>query len=301
LKAASPFSERKRNSTLAGRLLVNQHRRMLARIVVPLDGSRLAATAVGPARSLAEVTGASLLLMTTHWDDDVGGAEEYLAGQAARLDVGHLETAIIHDRTAPDAILLEAHDPDTVICMSTHGRSGIGRAALGSIAETVLRDAHHPLLLVGPGLERGAWELAHWPTNGQLLVPVDGSKNSEAIVPTASEWARMLGLRASVAHVVPTSVGLVVERRDRPLQAAVLRRVADALPDASGVAGWEILHGTDVADSLVGYARERSVTLIAMATHGRTGFARFALGSIATRVVHKSPCPVLVLRSPDLA
>jgi len=238
--------------------------------------------------------------MTTHWDDDVGRAEEYLGGQAAALGFELLETVIIHDRTAPEAILAEARDPDTVVCMTTHGRSGIGHAALGSVAETVLRGAHHPLLLVGRRLERGAWEFAHWAADGKLLVPVDGSKNSEAIVPAASEWARMLGLRARVAQVVPESVGLRVERRDRPLQAAILRRVADALPDAVGLAQWEILHGPDVADSLVDYANRLPATLIAMATHGRTGLARFALGSVAMRVVHNSPCPVLVVRSPDL-
>lgn len=268
--------------------------------MVPLDGSPFAARALTPARSLAERVGASLLLLTTRWDHEVDEAREYLDEQAGELRFDRTETVIVHDRLAPEAILVEARDPHTVVCMSTHGRSGLGHAMLGSVAEAVLRGSDRPVLLVGPSLERGAWQSARWFADGNLLVALDGSKASEAIVPAAAEWARLLGLRACVAQVVPTPIGLVPKPPEHAAGSESMRDVAEALPEVGGSPESAVLHGPDAATSLLDYASQLPATLVAMATHGHTGLARVALGSVAMRVVHRNPCPVLVIRSPHL-
>lgn len=67
--------------------------------------------------------------------------------------------------------------------------------------------------------------------------------------------------------------------------------------DGGGV-NWDVLHGDQAADPIVDYAAHLPASLIAMATHGRSGIARFALGSVAASIVHAAPCPVLVVR-PD--
>jgi nucleotide-binding universal stress UspA family protein len=274
---------------------------MIAKVVVPLDGSLLAARALGPARALAERTGASLLLLMSVWGGAVGEPGEDLAGQAAALDFERVETLVVRDRSAGRAIVTQSGEPGSVVCMSTHGRSGIGQAVLGSVAADVLQRSDRPVLLLGPSLERGAWESEHWFADGKLLVAVDGSKASEAVVPAAAAWSRTLHLPSLVLQVLLPTVGLILNSSEHAAESGAVRSVAERLPQVDGATGWEVLHGHDVAASLLEYANRLPTTLIAMTTHGRSGLARVALGSVATRVVHKSPCPVLVVRSPHLA
>ena len=273
---------------------------MITKVVVPLDGSALAERAVTPARSLAERIGASLVLVTARrGDDDVGEARQCLDKQAAELGFDRVETAIVHDRSAAEAVLTQARDPNAVVCMSSHGRSGVGRAMLGSVAEDVLRGSDRPVLVVGPSLERGCWQYAHWFADGKLLVAIDGSKASETVVPAAAEWSRLLGLRAWAVRVATISIGIDWKREEYAAEAAALvRPVAEALPDVGGPAQWDVIEGPSVAVSLLYYANHLPASLVVMGTHGRTGLARVALGSVAMHVVHQSHCPVLVVPHP---
>lgn len=267
---------------------------MVTKVVVPLDGSQLAARSLVPARTLAERTGACLLLMTTHWDGEVDEPRDHLEKQAADLGFERVETKVVRDRLAGAAILAEANERGAVVCMATHGRGGLGRTVLGSVAEEVLRHSTRPLLLVGPALEPGAWQFQHWFVDTGLLVAIDGSRASEAIVPVAAEWCSVLGLQPWVVQVAPDpDPGLEAERG---IETGGVRRAAESLAFAGLDPQWEVLHGDDVATSLLDFATHLPAALIAMTTHGRGGVARVALGSVAMRIVHHSRCPVLVLQ-----
>jgi len=273
---------------------------MITKVVVPLDGSALAERALTPARSLAERIDASLLLMTASGGHDVAEARERLDKQAAELRRDRVETAIVPDRSAAEAIVTEALDPSAVVCMSTHGRSGVGHAMLGSVAEAVLRGSDRPVLVVGPSLDPGCWQFAHSFADGKLLVAIDGSKASETVVPAAAaEWSRLLGLRAWAVKVQTVSIGIDWKREEYAAEAAAaVRPVAEALPDVGGPAQWDVIEGPSVAVSLLYYANHLPASLVVMGTHGRTGLARVALGSVAMHVVHQSHCPVLVVPHP---
>ena len=273
---------------------------MITTVVVPLDGSALAASALGPSQALADATGAVLRLVTvlpmTLWEDRVRDARDHLDEQADRLGIERVEVAVITDQGIPEAIVAESNTVGAVVCMATHGRGGLGHAVLGSVAEAVLRHSQRPLLLVGPSVEAGPIDF----TNGNLLVTVDGSKTSEVIVPAAAEWASLLHLRSWVVQVLPAPIGVIVKPHDHDAEAAELRRIAGELPDTEAPPQSELLHGSDPAAFVLDYASRLPATLMAMATHGRTGLARVALGSVAMQVVHHSRCPILVVRSPDL-
>ncbi len=286
---------------LAPLRLRGQHRHVITTVVVPLDGSPLAATAIGPARALAEATGATLRFLTaeplTLWREQIPEAKEYLEQQAASTGLSAVETLVVGDKAAREAILAESQTAGAVVCMATHGRSGLGHAALGSMAEAVLHDSDRPLLLIGPSMASASPELRH----GNLVVAVDGSPASEAIIPVASDWIRILELRPWVVEVVLAPRSTVGESHEPAPESATVRRVAQSLHDRGMLAQWEALHDPDTADALLDYASHLPAVLIAMATHGRTGLARVALGSVAMQVVHRSRCPVLVARSPNLA
>jgi nucleotide-binding universal stress UspA family protein len=263
----------------------------ISTVVVPLDGSEFAARALPPARALAGLLGARIVLVATHWEDGMGAAREYLAVQARGLGDAPVSSIVVHDRDARDAILLQAEDPGAIVCMSTHGRGGVGQAVLGSLAEQVVRSAHRPVVLIGPAvdlsmpIERG----------GELVVGVDGSEAAEASIATAHRLARLLDLEPWIVQVLPG--GKPIVPAPRAAESAYVRWLADRFPDDGRPARWKVLHGLDPAHTFAGDARRSSATLVAVATHGRSGVGRIVLGSVAVRVVRESHCPVVVTRS----
>lgn len=259
-------------------------------VVVPLDGSVLAAAALEPARSAALALGARLRLISTRWDDDVDGPCEHLDHLARRLGEG-TETAVIQDRDPVEAIELYAHQADTLVCMATHGRTGLGHALLGSVTGTVLSRAEHPMLLVGPHLQTRLSALE--PAN--MLVAIDGSPLSESIVPIVAECATALALQVRVVEVMIPSVGVVVRHPDHDAHGDV-ERVVTQLRALGVRADGEVLLGADPAEHIVDRANGWPATLVAIATHGRTGMSRVVLGSVAMRIAHGCPCPLLVTR-----
>jgi nucleotide-binding universal stress UspA family protein len=268
--------------------------------VVPLDGSAVAAAAVTPGRDLAEALGATLVLMTAEpmilWHEQLDEAQAYLAEQAAQTGYPAVETLVIEDQARQQAILSQGKAADSIVCMATHGRGGLGQAVLGSTAEAVLRASTRPVLLVGPGVDRGARRVR----DGTLVVAVDGSDASEAILPAAADWVHWLGLRPWAVEVLPPPSGTAIEP-DPAAEGAAVHHAAQALRDRDGKsAQWEVLHGADPADALVAFAERLPASLVAMGTHGRTGLARVTLGSVTMRVARDCTCPVLVQRSPSL-
>ena len=140
----------------------------LTKILVPLDGSALAESAIPQAVELARGAGATVMLVRAAEAHTLPGvdpteaqvavvseAEEYLAAVTARLKKEGLqavETSVWYGPAGPaivDAARLRKAD---LIVMSTHGRSGLGRLILGSVAESVLRGTSTPILLLrAPG------------------------------------------------------------------------------------------------------------------------------------------------------
>ncbi|HTK91803.1 MAG TPA: universal stress protein [Verrucomicrobiae bacterium] len=135
----------------------------LNRILVPLDGSALAESALGPAVELARPSGATVLLVRTAEATVFPGtdlvedqvhvvreAEGYLAGVADRLrrEGLHAEPSVWYGPAAAGIVEAARRRSADLIVMSTHGRSGLGRLILGSVAESVLRGTATPILLL---------------------------------------------------------------------------------------------------------------------------------------------------------
>lgn len=144
---------------------------MFKRIVVPLDGSKLAEVALDQAKELAKLFDAELVLLRVIDYADIGSmgdfeliygfelmalaveaerqaANEYLAKHSIELAAEGLKvTTQLVDGVASKVIVASAQDGDLIV-MSTHGRSGLKRWILGSVAESVLRHATVPVLSV---------------------------------------------------------------------------------------------------------------------------------------------------------
>jgi nucleotide-binding universal stress UspA family protein len=254
-------------------------------IIVPLDGSDFAERALPVARAIASRIGARLIVMSTRWASSGDGLGAYLDRIAADQGDIATETLLVdtHPAAAAIASVASAH-PDSIVCMTSHGRSGARWAILGSVTEAVLREAHAPVVVVGRHCA------PDWPEHLEhLLVCVDGSDAAQGDVPATAEWAKTLGLDVRVVMVFHP---LDVDSATHPNKAveAITRQFAGQGVAASAVT----LAGTYVAGTIADYATTLPATLIATDTSGRTGVARAVLGSVALGIVSLSPCPVIV-------
>ena len=179
-----------------------------------------------------------------------------------------------------------------LIALSTHGRSGAFRLVAGSVAEEVLRRADVPVLVTRPSTVIQE--------SRRIVVALDGSDRSEAILPDVELLARKLEAEVHVIRVVQLviaagmgEVPVALPPEDpMPYLKGVVRRLEAAGLKATAVA----LEG-GAADAILRYVEEASASLLCMATHGRSGLTRLMLGSVAEEVLRKAPCPVLLRRS----
>jgi nucleotide-binding universal stress UspA family protein len=192
-----------------------------------------------------------------------------------------------------------------LMVMTTHGRGGIRRAWLGSVADQLIRTSEVPILVVR------AHEHDHTPAAkvGEILVPLDGSPLAEAVLEPVTALARLWDAEISLVQVVrpitltsdpvlPFPVGYSdeVTRMRREEAQDYIRDVAERLREAGVKASGVAVLGGAVAETLLNLARPERVGLMATATHGRGGVRRLVLGSVADKLVRAAEVPVLVVR-----
>ncbi|HEX9786711.1 MAG TPA: universal stress protein [Candidatus Binatia bacterium] len=296
---------------------------MFSRIMVPLDGSKVAEQVLPFARILAGALKTPIELlevidisaMSAHMAADKALYLDQLIAEAERSVQEYLETvahklagfdvAVSIERGKPADAIIDKASPGTLIAMATHGRSGISRWLLGSVAEKVLRGTGHPLFLVraadGEPGERPA-------VMNSIIVPLDGSTLAESVLPTVVELAKVLGASVLLFRAFELPAKAYYGREDYlPDYEALKNRVkaeAQAYLDARVAALKEegltrvsslVREGLG-ADEIIRCAREHPDSIVAMCTHGRSGVKRWVLGSVTEKVVRRSGDPVLVTR-----
>jgi nucleotide-binding universal stress UspA family protein len=255
-------------------------------IVVPLDGSSTAERALGPAAALATRVAVPLRVLSRA----LPGEEEELSGYLADVTdryaaVTDVEPVVVVRESIPDAIL-DGLAPGALVCMSTHGRGGIARAAMGSVAEALVRSIGSPILVVGPEVGDGA------PLSGPVVACLDGSAPADRTVEPAQAWSTALDQPLWLVSVVTPSAAEAAAGDPDVVSSGHLASVASRV---GGVETWDVLHGDDPAAALAGLARDSKVAVLVMATHGRTGWDRLRLGSVTSSTIRNSPAPVLVV------
>lgn len=204
------------------------------------------------------------------------------------------------DAPSPADALLEYsgdHDIDLVVA-GTHGRRGLQRMLIGSVAEELLRRAPCPVLTVRAGeAVASAWNVAN------ILTPVDFSEGSTLAAQYSRELALTYGAKITLLHAVeevvyPSAYGM--EMADVP-GPDVIERVEQSL---ATMARDEIGYEHVMVDSEIGYApsvildyqQEHDVDLIVISTHGRSGLERLLLGSVTERIARRATVPVFVVK-----
>ncbi len=303
---------------------------MYKRVLLPLDGSELAEVALAYAKGIASRLGLEVLLLHVAGkgeSDSLPLHRAYIEQVCERL---RREMAEVQEKIggkavtvkgevvmgyAADEILRYAGEKEVdLILMATHGRSGIRRWVMGSVADKILRSSAFPVLLVRAGMPKDA-AYERW-SSPKLLVPLDGSEVAELVLPHVEELAspqdgaaaQVILIRVCEPLVLPpvttpeTSVnwGTAADEfllKSKKSAEKYLSRVQRGLTDVGLKVSMEILEG-DPAIGIIDYASEREVNLIVMATHGRSGLGRWAYGSVAQKILQGASSPILLVRPP---
>lgn len=288
---------------------------MYERILVPTDGSTVAAAAADAGVELARRFGAEIHAVNVvgTGDGPLGGGDErgdelvslgreaVAAVEERAADAGiETTTAVVEDADPIHRVLLEYADDHGVdaIVMGTYGRSGLDRFVVGSVAERTLRESPVPVVTVHGQTVVG-------PEFDAVLAPTDGSDAALAAVGHAAEFARATGATLHVVHVIDstaaqagTGAAAVLDALEAAGEAALDDAVDRA--EAAGVDDVEtsLLQGSPHR-AILDYAGERGADAVVMGTHGRTGVRRHLLGSVTERVVRHAEVPVVATSAPE--
>ncbi len=309
---------------------------MYTRILVPLDGSKLAEQVLPYVRILAKgLHSQAELLRVVEPLPPIGLMDPYrevhrqqltasLTNQAKdyleeiaepfRDDRPTVSYSVRHGNPESEIVSEAESGPATMIAMSTHGRSGLGRWALGSVADKVLHVTNLPLLIVRPQEQKASER------EGKLenvIVPLDGTEMAEQALPHLTRIAKALGLKVILVRVTPSAGEYhrytenfpeggaapvyvrqfleVSENVDSQAMGYLHEVKTKLLQQKVSSVDEHLLHGHPAA-AIVDLARQTPHNLIVMTTHARPGLQRWVLGSVADRVVRHSRNPVLFIR-----
>lgn len=263
---------------------------LLRRILVPLDGSPYAET-VFPLLRRFLTAGASLtLVQAVPFFDDEGAvnAGDYLLRWARRLtNEGFPATPLVRWGSAADVIRdVSRETQSTLVALATHGRTGIDRWAMGSVAEEVLQTSLVPVLLARAFAPAGAATPLR-----NILLPLDNDpRDLDALEPMAD-----------LAHGRDVRVRLleVAEPADQPGHwetPGPSARIVDQILRAGCIPTTYEQRRGKPSEEILKSAVEHQVDLIAMTTHGRHGPPRLFMGSVTAEVLRHTPVPLLAVR-----
>ena len=269
---------------------------MFKHILVPLDGSSFGEAALRPAFALAErntTTKVTLLSVQDLWSGTATELpyeerESYLQKLArGRSDA----RCVVRCGHPTDQILEEAESSGTdLIVMSTHGRGGVSRLWLGSVADQCLRHTDIPLLLIRPQpSERLSANAAFAPH--RVIVPLDGTLGAEVALRRAKSLAHTFGVPVALVRAVedrtPNGRGEKVAQARAYLETVATRLRAGGLSVTTQVPA-----DVHAADAILGAAAGEPIV---MRTHARAPVARALLGSVADKVVRGARGVVLLI------
>jgi nucleotide-binding universal stress UspA family protein len=287
---------------------------MFKRVLVPLDGSMLAESALEPALHLSQQADGVVYLMRVPVFVD-GGAQtspEYHRVWVDENDLPEYEDVTTYLREIRERISRPGVSVRTIvgegepsraivntsvtknidlILMASHARSGISRWLLGSVSGKVSRMAQSPVILV-----RKQTHFNH------ILITLDGSELAERVIEPALRLASSFGSQVTILRVneknnltKPLSDQEVLAGADSYLEEVLSRYVpADLDLDIRTT----VMRGS-AAEKILSYSAEYDVDLIAMCTHGRTGLSKLLFGSITEKVMCNSGCAMLITRPPN--
>ncbi|MEO8956958.1 MAG: universal stress protein [Ktedonobacteraceae bacterium] len=322
---------------------------MFERIVVPLDGSTLAEQALATAARLARASDGVVILLRVVsppaeyangstfmnytptnvlakvMEADLVDAKLYLEAVAASSTLQGVHTQLqVHGGVAASLIFSTAYSQHCdLIVMSSHGRTGLRRWLLGSVAQKVVLNSSIPVLIVREqkaSTTNDTSPQSYVERPLRVLVPLDGSVLARAALRPAAQLITALAapgqgaihLTRVVKHERQPGEVLDELTREHLLHEAktYVQSVADQMREGlisafNGTVTWSVVLDNDTAAAIIREAENgedaegagvfEGCDIIALSTHGRKGLQRFAMGSVTERVLNGTRLPVLIV------
>jgi len=283
---------------------------MARHILVPLDGSAFSEEALPMAESLARAAQATLHVVRIHapatqapvslegmpvidpeqdaarWESE----RAYVRRIGDRLSTRALpcvRTAVLEGPVAEALATYALLNDVDLIVMSTHGRNGLARAWMGSVADALMRDSSAPLLLVRP--PAGGSDPTVVRETPRILIALDGTRLAEEVIEPALELGRALDAEYLLVRVA-------VKAEAQAEAADYLTGIAWWLRDRGLRVETRLLRSERPAEAILEQAAEDRASFVAMATHGRSGLPRLVMGSVAAAVLSGVQVPLLSRR-----
>jgi nucleotide-binding universal stress UspA family protein len=294
----------------------------MKKILLPTDGHKLSEQALKLGLELAQRLRAGAVIGLVHQpplseveleaDKQIRAAEQAVLHRWQRYGDEHLmplTTRLVEGYDiAQELVALAKETACDMVVMGTHGREGLARLLMGSVAERVVRLAHLPVLLLR--LSQTIHTSVEFPK--RILVALDGSEASSDALRQAAQLARQLGSELVLLHGIPDVRAPILgyesmmysssdpDEVDAQLQLeghSILQKAKDQIAPLESTAIVSRAKGNRIADLILQTAQEQQADLIAIGTHGYSGLDRLLLGSVAEAVVHHAKVPVLVVRA----
>ncbi|MBV9790397.1 MAG: universal stress protein [Chloroflexi bacterium] len=303
---------------------------MIRTILVPLDGSAFGEAALATAQAIAAQTSARLHLALVHvpvyggyidgvaiLDDEADTAsraqdQAYLQMIQQRLRTGGQIAPSIKVLDGPIPTTLGAYaaaiDADLVV-MTTHGRGGLARFWLGSVADSFVRHSHVPVLLIHPDAAADSPIQTPQIPPRKICVALDGSPHAEqvlgpALALNADDTTEYLFVQIVDAMIIASApftpellqqdLSLTAERQKAAQW--YLEKLAAPLRAQGHRIQTRVIVDPQPALAILRAAREYKSDVIALATHGHGGVRRMLLGSVADKVLRAADRPILLYR-----
>ncbi len=297
---------------------------MFKQLLVPLDGSRLAESALPAAAYLAETLKASVILI--HVIEKNAPKEVHGHRHLTNEDEACTYLDEVASRAFPPGVPVECHvhaaETSSVtrsivdhvgefgsdlIVMCTHGREGIRSWVFGSNAQQVIAAGPCPVLVLQPEDARTAPEFAC----RTILVPLDGHPDHEQVLPFAAALATafsaavhlvtavdtratLSGERAAISTLLPGTTSALLDLMGQNAADYLRERMAHL--EELGLAVTAHLDRGDAAQVVAATAEEIHADVIVLATHGTAGMKAFWEGSLTPKVAHQTSVPLLLVR-----
>jgi nucleotide-binding universal stress UspA family protein len=299
---------------------------MLEKILLPLDGSTLAESALPHALAMAEASGGSLILAhvleqqqqpgqrgpvdPVGWHLRKAEAHAYLENILNQVHrAGGRGEAVVLEGTAANRIIAYAQEqPVDLIVLSSHGQSGLSGWNVSSVVQKILLRAYTSVLLVRAYRPNPAEENSL--RYGRVLVPLDGSQRAEAVFPMLKTLLHQQEATALLVHVVaqpemPRRVPLTAEERQLAERLVsrnheeASRYLAQVNAHLNGSVETRVLVGESVIATLHDLAEREGIELVLLSAHGYTCSANHPYGSVGTSFIAYGNTPLLIVQDLD--
>ena len=273
-------------------------------VLVPLDGSDLAAAAIRTGRALAERFSAELhtISVARHAAD----VETLRSHATAVLGDKERVAVVVGDDVAGAIEQYAGELGSCLLCLSTHGHGRLSGALIGSVARTLLERTGEPIVAVGPQADSSRETVPHPApplSVPRLVACVDGTPASESVLPAAVAWAAALDMSLGIVTVAeptppPVRPGATWRRHHGPQEDAelYLKRLGEEWSGGAVAVETRVVYDPiGPGQGIQANQDEQPAGLIAVTTHARHGLERVVFGAAAADIVHWSRSPALVV------